>query len=120
MPDGLRQWHSLAEGTWGQLVVRFGTLRFVAQTRPGLDVILSSGTTQAIPPDVLHLVDLMGPVRFSIDLLVLSDRRAGHDLSSPEGYESGGDAACWAHLVCGDCGALLDGGSHGEGCRSNP
>jgi hypothetical protein len=30
--------------------------------------------------------------------------------------ERGGEAACFAHLVCGECGAVLDGGGHAAGC----
>jgi uncharacterized protein YeaO (DUF488 family) len=33
-----------------------------------------------------------------------------------EPAESGGDAACWAHQVCPDCGAIETEG-HREGCR---
>ena len=29
----------------------------------------------------------------------------------------GGEAACVAHLVCPDCGAVLDGSGHRPGCR---
>lgn len=29
----------------------------------------------------------------------------------------GGEAACWAHLLCPECGAVLDGGQHRQGCR---
>lgn len=32
--------------------------------------------------------------------------------------EAGGEAACYAHLVCPDCGAVLDGGPHRPGCAS--
>ena len=38
--------------------------------------------------------------------------------------ESGGEGACYAHLVCPDCGAIVDGGPHRPGCslttRSEP
>jgi hypothetical protein len=27
-----------------------------------------------------------------------------------EPFDEGGDAACWAHLVCPACGAVTDGG----------
>lgn len=32
--------------------------------------------------------------------------------------EQGGDPACWAGLLCPDCGAVLDGGPHRQGCRA--
>lgn len=31
----------------------------------------------------------------------------------------GGEAACWAHLVCLECGAMISEG-HGQGCTSGP
>jgi hypothetical protein len=31
--------------------------------------------------------------------------------------EAGGEAACFAHLVCQDCGVVLDGSPHRAGCR---
>ncbi len=30
--------------------------------------------------------------------------------------DEGGDAACWAHLICEECGAFLDGSPHRVGC----
>jgi hypothetical protein len=32
--------------------------------------------------------------------------------------EAGGEAACFAHLVCPDCGVVLDGSPHRPGCAS--
>jgi hypothetical protein len=32
--------------------------------------------------------------------------------------EAGGEAACYAHLVCPDCGIVLDGSPHRPGCAS--
>lgn len=32
--------------------------------------------------------------------------------------DAGGEAACFAHLLCDDCGVLLDGGPHRRGCAS--
>jgi hypothetical protein len=33
--------------------------------------------------------------------------------------EQGGDRACWAHLVCPDCGAVASEG-HAPGCQAGP
>jgi hypothetical protein len=30
--------------------------------------------------------------------------------------DEGGDPACWAHILCPDCGAVLDGSEHRPGC----
>jgi RimJ/RimL family protein N-acetyltransferase len=38
-------------------------------------------------------------------------------LATPE-PEAGGEAACLAHLLCPDCGVVLDGGPHRPGCAS--
>lgn len=69
MPDALRRAHRVASGRWARLRVTDGRLRFVAQTTPVTDVILGDGQSQGIPPDVEHLVEPLGPVRFSIDFL---------------------------------------------------
>jgi tellurite methyltransferase len=117
MPAGLERSHRIAEGTWGRIVVREGSLRFVAHTRPELNVILSSGLTQAIPPEVGHSVQPLGPVRFSIDFLSIPEDRERHsDLATRDAAEAGGEPACWAHLLCPECGAVLDGGPHRDGC----
>ena len=34
--------------------------------------------------------------------------------------EQGGEPACLAHLVCPDCGVVLDGGPHRPGCSRSP
>jgi hypothetical protein len=35
------------------------------------------------------------------------------------GIDEGGEAACWAHLVCPDCGAVASEG-HQPDCRTHP
>jgi hypothetical protein len=37
----------------------------------------------------------------------------GHDL------DEGGESSCYAHLLCLECGAVLDGNAHREGCQSS-
>ena len=37
--------------------------------------------------------------------------------ATPE-HAAGGEAACLAHLLCPDCGVVLDGGAHRPGCVS--
>lgn len=36
----------------------------------------------------------------------------------PEPRERGGESACFAQLLCPDCGVVLDGGPHRPGCTS--
>jgi tellurite resistance-related uncharacterized protein len=76
VPAGLRRAHRVAGGTWGRIVVHAGMFRFVASTEPAISVILGPDSAQAIPPDVEHAVQLIGPVRFSIDFLVVDGRNS--------------------------------------------
>jgi tellurite resistance-related uncharacterized protein len=69
MPSGLRRAHRLAAGTWGRLRVERGDLRLRARTHPALDVVVSAGASQAIPPEVEHEVEPCGSVRFAIEFL---------------------------------------------------
>lgn len=69
MPAALRRAHRVANGAWGRLRVQEGELRFRAKTRPGIDVIVRAGEVQAIPPDVEHAVEPLGPVRFFLEFL---------------------------------------------------
>jgi len=51
----------------------------------------------------------------------LCDRGEPSDRSPRVGsvQDEGGDPACWAGLVCPDCGAIVDGGGHRPGCRTS-
>lgn len=119
MPAGLKRLHRIAVGAWGRIIVHEGNLRFVAQTEPVLNVIVGSGSTQTIPPGVEHNVKPLDHVCFSIDFLSIPEARTGHDdvtVQEPPG--EGGETACWAHLICTECGTVLDGGPHVDDCRS--
>ena len=69
MPAGLRRAHRVAAGTWGRLRVQRGRLRFRAETRPPLDVVVGPDAPQAIPPEVAHHVEPLGDVRFVVEFL---------------------------------------------------
>jgi tellurite resistance-related uncharacterized protein len=130
MPAGLFRAHRIAAGTWGRINVRHGQLHFVAQTEPALDRVLGPGSFQAIPPEVRHEVQPLGAVRFSIDFLsgCGSDQMEATAAEEPGdtdggvrargGMEEGGEPACWAHLLCPECGTVLDGAPHVQGCQS--
>ena len=123
VPAALLRAHRLASGMWGRIAVHEGQLRFVASTEPALDIVCGPGTSQAIPPDVEHEVELRGAVRFTIDFLAIDESRrteatheAVRDALQSRVPDEGGDPACWAGLLCPECGAVLDGGPHRLDC----
>ncbi|MFP5317342.1 MAG: DUF3565 domain-containing protein [Acidimicrobiia bacterium] len=69
MPAGLRRDHRVAAGTWGRITVEAGRLRFRAATEPPLDTVVEPGSHQPIPPEVVHSVEPLGPVRFVVEFL---------------------------------------------------
>lgn len=111
VPAGLQRAHRLPSGTWGQIVVRRGALRFTARTEPVLEAVVEAGSPQAIPPELEHDVQPVGPVSFRIDFFaVVAATRPGSD--------EGGEAACLLPVLCPDCGAVLDGGAHRPDCTA--
>jgi tellurite resistance-related uncharacterized protein len=123
MPVGLLRAHRIARGMWGRIVVRHGRLNFRARTEPALEIVVSPDSIQAIPPGVEHEVRPLGPVRFSIDFLSIPEGDPGNEAEDAEESvqrvpDQGGETACWAHLLCPECGVVLDGGAHVKGCRS--
>lgn len=127
MPTGLRRAHRIAAGAWGRIVVGDGRLRLAALTTPAIEVELRSGESQAIPPGVEHEVEPLGVVHFSIEFFAVdragqADERIGPRRDEPragalrEAVDEGGDPACWAGLVCPECGAITEGGHHRAGC----
>jgi tellurite resistance-related uncharacterized protein len=113
LPPGLRRAHRLGPGTWGRIVVEEGRLLFSMASEPGLQMELTHQTSaQAIPPGIEHEVSPLGPVRFSIDFLAV-DRTPAAGAG-----EEGGDPACWAGLICPECGAVTAGGYHRPGCAA--
>ena len=86
---------------------------------------------QAIPPDVEHRVEPLGPVRFSIGFFT-TDRgsepvetpdRAGLDADRrwrPPTFEEGGETACLAGSICVDCGSVIEESPHRPGCVWEP
>jgi hypothetical protein len=48
------------------------------------------------------------------------EARLGKGLESPLcDPDRGGETACYAHLVCPECGAMLDGSAHAFGCKGS-
>ncbi|MDA8290355.1 MAG: DUF3565 domain-containing protein [Actinomycetota bacterium] len=147
LPAGLRRAHRLAPGTWATITVRSGALRLQVGSEPPISVELRPGpAVQHVPPEVLHEIEPLGPVRFVVAFHSLAaageperevgdgtareggprgrvtgtDERPASRAADPYGDEEdeGGDPACWAALVCPECGTLSTDGSHRPGCAA--
>jgi len=118
MPAGLRRAHRVTAGTWGRISVQAGRLRFVAATTPAIDVELTAGSTQAIPPETPHEVEPLGAVRFSIEFFAVDrvGRTRTEEAEPGVPVGEGGDPACWAAVLCPECDAVLDTRQHRPGC----
>ncbi|MGH3733736.1 MAG: DUF3565 domain-containing protein [Acidimicrobiales bacterium] len=119
IPKALRRDHRIAAGTWGLLIVHRGRLRFIASTTPEIDVEVDAGSTQGIPPEISHRIEPSDDVRFSIEFSIVDRGQSdAHTEESPSERVSdeGGDPACWAGLLCADCGVVLGDGPHRPGC----
>ena len=121
VPPGLLRTHTVYPRTWGRIVVRDGQLRFAASTKPATDVVLGARDVQAIPPGVEHEMHPVGPVHFSMQFLAI-DREVGDDERPPlemfrysigDVRSEGEDPACWADLICPECGILFEDCAHG-------
>lgn len=73
LPRALERRHRLGSGTWGVLRVLEGQLRFVAHSVTTLEVVVTSGTSQAVPPEMEHEVHVIGPVRFALEFYRVHD-----------------------------------------------
>ncbi len=69
VPAGLLRHHRIAEGVWGRLIVREGSLDFTFEDEDVV-VTLTAPARQVIPPDRAHHVTITGPVRFCVEFHV--------------------------------------------------
>lgn len=93
-PVGLGRAHRVAEGTWGRLVVREGSVHFIFEDEPDEVINVSAGEAQVIPPQRPHHVEFTGPATFAVEFY----RAPKESVPAPEvGREStgltGGDPA---------------------------
>ena len=73
VPDALRRHHRVAAERWGLLEVEAGEVRFQADTRPPLDVMVQPGRPQPIPPELDHQVEPAEGARFHVTFLARPD-----------------------------------------------
>jgi tellurite methyltransferase len=116
LPVALLRGHRLGEGTWGLVSVTKGRLRYLSAD-PTVDITVGAGNVHAIPPTVEHTVEPRGAVRFRVDYFAVEPYRAvSGEAREVSASDQGGETACLAHLVCTECGAVLDGRAHRDSC----
>jgi tellurite resistance-related uncharacterized protein len=66
LPAGLSRSHRLRAGTWGQIVVHEGSVRYVLEDRDDLTFTLRPSLIGVVAPDAPHHIELLGSARVSI------------------------------------------------------
>lgn len=67
LPAGLRRSHQTPAAVWGLLRVTSGAVGFRLEVSPLLEVILTAGSSQPIPPEVRHNLTITGPVQVIVE-----------------------------------------------------
>lgn len=67
VPAGLLGAHRVADGVWGRLVVRSGSIEVVFDGVADGRHLVTAGGAQVLPPAARHHVELIGPVRFAVE-----------------------------------------------------
>lgn len=67
VPAGLLRNHTTAQGVWGRIVVREGSLRYVIEEPEMEEHLLGPGKPGIVEPQMAHHVGIDGPVRFCVE-----------------------------------------------------
>lgn len=81
VPKGLLANHSLKKGAWGKLVVLDGEVAFHEGSER---TVVTPQIEHTILPEVVHHLELVGPVRFRVDFLACPARTEPSNLSPGE------------------------------------
>jgi tellurite methyltransferase len=68
LPNELRAPHEIADGRWGLFRVGEGATRLILDEQ-SRDVLLQAGEERAMPPAVVHHLEIVGHVSIEIDFL---------------------------------------------------
>ncbi|WP_088287877.1 DUF1971 domain-containing protein [Kineosporia sp. A_224] len=74
VPAGLLRAHRVADGVWGRLVVRAGTVVFRFEDEPDTPVTVTAGGHVVIPPGRLHHVEPDDGAGFAVEFYRVTDR----------------------------------------------
>ena len=67
VPAGLLRAHRIADGVWGRIVVRAGTVQLVFEDDDAAPVTVAAGGSTIVPPERRHHVVLGEGARFVIE-----------------------------------------------------
>jgi tellurite resistance-related uncharacterized protein len=67
VPAGLLRAHRVADGVWGRLVVRSGSVVFVFDDDPDHPLTVAAGESVAIPPSRQHHLEVLGQATFAVE-----------------------------------------------------
>ncbi|PWF45450.1 DUF1971 domain-containing protein [Massilia glaciei] len=67
VPQALQRTHTTADNVWGRIVVHEGSLRYTIEEPEAEQHLLSPGIFGIVEPQVPHHVEVIGPVRFSVE-----------------------------------------------------
>lgn len=67
VPAGLLAAHRVADGVWGRLMVRDGSIVIVFEDDPEWRYSIAAGSSQVLPPGARHHVEIVGPVQFAVE-----------------------------------------------------
>jgi tellurite resistance-related uncharacterized protein len=67
VPQALQRGHTTAEQVSGRIVVSEGSLRYVVDQAEPETYLLGPGEPGMIEPQMLHHVEVIGPVRFCVE-----------------------------------------------------
>ncbi|WP_088319426.1 DUF1971 domain-containing protein [Kineosporia sp. R_H_3] len=73
VPAGLLRAHRVADGVWGRLVVRAGTVVFRFEDDPDAPVTVTAGGHVVIPPGLPHHVEPEGAAAFAVEFYRVAD-----------------------------------------------
>ena len=82
-----------------------------------MEVVIDEGMRRWYRPCPCCLSDAYPELKRALDAETVQPNLSGAMAERAKGdvRAEGGDPACWAHLVCPECGAV---GQHGRGCAA--
>lgn len=67
IPEGLRKAHQTKAGTWGEIVIEQGNLRYRILEPEVEEITLCSDTSGVVEPQIAHEVAPLGDVSFYVE-----------------------------------------------------